>query len=70
MVGPERSDDEAIAVIGDLANPEAAEQMNRFLVLSQTDSEYVSIAVFVIFALRYRLRVHAWFNLECDDLVA
>ena len=70
VVGPDKSDDEDILLVAELASPAVAEQMNTFLLLLQTDSKYVGISAFMIFALRYRLRVHAWFDLECRDLVA
>jgi len=70
VVGPENSDDEDILLVSELASPAVAEQMNTYLLLLQTDSEYVGISAFMIFALRYRLRVHAWFDMECRDLVA
>ena len=70
VVGQESSDEEAIIVDGELTNPEVAAGMNKFLLSMQGDGQYVGIAAFVVFALKYRVRVHAWFDLLIKDLVA
>ena len=44
--------------------------MNKFIVGLSTDRWFVGISAFLLFALRYRLRVHVWFDKMCDDLLA
>ena len=52
-----------------LTNPGVAADMATFLDSMQNTGKYIGIGAFVLFALRYRLRVHAWFQNECRDLV-
>ena len=52
-----------------LTNPVVATNMAKFLDSMQTTATYIGIGAFVLFALRYRLRVHVWFQGECRDLV-
>ena len=61
--------DEAV-VVHDLTNAEVAREMNAFLLELQADRKYVGLAVFVIFALRYRLRVQVWYGSRCEDVLA
>ena len=56
VAGIEDVDDEAVAVSG-LENAKVAAEMNKFLLDLQTERKYVGISAFLLFALRYRLRV-------------
>ena len=56
--GPEDSDDEPMFVDTGLTNPLVAANMVPFLNSMQGAGEKVGLAAFVVFALRYRLRVH------------
>jgi hypothetical protein len=69
VVGPESSDDEPMFSDTGLTNPGVAADMATFLDSMQKTGEYIGIGAFVLFALRYRLRVHAWFQGVCQDLV-
>ena len=69
VVGQESSVDEPILLDTGLTNPDVAEELGKFLFSMQDDGRYVGIAAFVLFALRYRLRVRAWFGDNQRDLV-
>ena len=69
VVGRESSDDDVATLDAGLYNPAVAENMAPFLEPMGKDAEYVGIAAFVVFALRYRLRVRAWFHDKQMDLV-
>ena len=69
VVGIESSDDEPMFLDAGLTNPVVAADMATFLDSMQGDGEYVGIAAFVVFALRYRLRVHVWFQDVCRGVV-
>ena len=69
VAGPDDADDEAVVVSG-LHNAKVAEEMNRFLVELQGERRYVGISAFLIFALRFRLRVRAWYGTRCEDLLS
>ena len=64
MAGIEDVDDEALAVRG-LENAKVAEGMNKFLLDLQRERSYVGTSAFLIFALRYRLRVRVWYVRIC-----
>ena len=59
VVGHESSDDEVEILDTGLSNPVVAENMAPFLEAMGLTGGYVGIAAFVVFALRYRLRVRA-----------
>ena len=69
VAGPESSDDEPMFSDTGLTNPGVAADMATFLASMQKTGESIGIGAFVLFALRYRLRAHAWFQDECRDLV-
>ena len=69
VAGPEDSDDEPMFVDTGLTNPIVAANMVPFLDSMQGAGENVGIAAFVVFALRYQLRVHVWFQDQCVDVV-
>jgi len=69
VAGPGDVDDEAVGVSG-LYNAKVAEEMNKFLVGLQAERHYVGISAFLIFALRYRLRVRVWYGTRCEDLLS
>ena len=69
VAGQDSSDDEAVVAAG-LTNAEVAKQTNKLIVGLATDRRHVGISAFLLFALRYRLRVHVWFDTRCDDLLA
>ena len=69
VVGQGSSDDEPILLGTGLTNPAVATELGKFLLSMQGDCQYVGIAAFVLFALRYRLRVGVWFGDERKDLV-
>ena len=52
-----------------LTNPIVAASMVPFLNSMQGAGEHVGLAAFVVFALRYQLRVHVWFQDRCVDVV-
>ena len=66
---PDSSDDEPMFADTGLTNVEVAADMATFLHSMQTDGHYIGIGAFVLFSLTYRVRVHAWFQGECRDLV-
>ena len=69
VAGIEDVDDEAVAVSG-LENAKVAAGMNKFLLDLQTERKYVGISAFLLFALRYRLRVCVWYDLSNEDLLS
>ena len=69
VAGPEDVDDEAVGASG-LYDAKVAEEMNKFLVGLQAERHYVGISAFLIFALRYRLRVRVWYGTRCEDLLS
>ena len=52
-----------------LTNPIVAADMVPFFDLMQCTGEHLGIAAVVVFALRYRLRVHVWVQDQCLDVV-
>ena len=52
-----------------LTNPIVAADMVPFLDSMQGTGENLGIAAVVVFALRYRLRVHVWVQDQCLDVV-
>ena len=74
VAGAEDHGGEVVAV-GDLFNESVAKDINAFL-LDLTgegrtgESRYVGASAFLIFALKYRLRVRVWYGLRCEDLLA
>ena len=56
VAGPQDVEDD-VAVVSGLENAEVAAQMNKFLLGLQTERAYVGTSAFLIFALRYRMRV-------------
>ena len=61
--------DEIVAV-GELTNERVAAEMNKFIVDLGTERTYVGVAAFLIFALRYRMRVCAWYVTSSEDLLS
>ena len=68
-MGHESSDDDVEIMDAGLSNPVVAEDMVVFLESMGVTGEYVGIAAFVFLALRYRLRVQAWFHDKQVDVV-
>ena len=62
-------DDEAVADSG-LGDAKVAEGMNTFLLDLQRERSYVGTSAFLIFALRYRLRVCVWYDVRNEDLLS
>ena len=69
VAGIEEVDDETVAVSG-LENAKVAEGMNTFLLDLQRERSYVGTSAFLIFALRYRLRVCVWYDALTEDLLS
>ena len=63
------SDDDVAAVPSGLHNPEVANQLSEYLCKLAREGEYIGISGFVLFALRYRKRVHACFNMAKTELL-
>ena len=61
--------DEIVAV-GELTNERVAAEMNKFIVELGTERTYVGVSAFLIFALRYRMRVCAWYGTRSEDLLS
>ena len=68
VTGAVHADDEVVAVTA-LENAQVAKEMNAFLVGLQAQRSYVGVSAFLIFALRYRVRVRVWYGTQCEDLV-
>ena len=69
VAGPEDIDDEPMFVETEFTNPSVAENMVPFLTSMHGAGQNVGIAAFVVFALRYQLRVHLWFQAQLMDVV-
>ncbi len=70
VAGQEDQDGEAVLVVSELSDPAVAGQMNKLIVDLASKQSYVGVSAFLIFALRYRLRVKVWYALECEDLLS
>ena len=68
MAGPEDANEE-IEVVGELTNKTVAAEMNKFLVELGSERAYVGVSAFLIFALKYRLRVRVWYDKRSEDFV-
>ena len=69
VTGAAKSDDDAV-VCTELTNAQVAAQMNAFLEKLQKGRTYVGVSAFLIFALRYSLRVSAWYGTNREDLLS
>ena len=69
VAGSEDVDDEVVAATV-LENAEVAAEMNKFIKELQAPCKYVGISAFLIFVLRYRLRVCVWYGTRCEDLLS
>ena len=58
--------DNLVAASG-LYNHRVAAELNTFALAMEEPRGYIGIAMFVIFALRYRVRVFLWFGDTCED---
>ena len=69
VAGSEDVDDEVVA-FPVLENAKVAAEMNKLIIELQTQRNYVGVSAFLIFALRYRLRVCVWYGARCADLLS
>ena len=69
VAGAEYHEHEALAV-GDLYDESVAEEMNAFIVDLVTSRKEVGTSAFLIFALRYRVRVRVLYGINEEDLLA
>ena len=69
VAGAEDHGDEVLAV-GELYDESVAEDTNKFIVDLAKARAYVGTSAFLIFALKYRLRVRVWYGQRCEDLLA
>ena len=56
--------------VGELYSAEVAEGMNKFIQELAQPRAYVGTSAFLIFALKYRMRVIVWYGLRSEDLLA
>ena len=69
VAGAEDHRDEVLAV-GELYSESVAEYMNTLILDLTKPRACVGTSAFLIFALKYRLRVRVWYGLRCEDLLA
>ena len=69
VAGAEDHGDDVLAV-GDLYNESVAKDMNKLILELTKARAYVGTSAFLIFALKYRLRVRVWYGQRCEDLLA
>ena len=69
VAGTEDHGDEVLAV-GELYDESVAEDMNTLIRDLVKSRAYVGMSAFLLFALKYRLRVRVWYSLRCEDLLA
>ena len=55
--------------IGELVNERLSIEIHAFIDEMSTPNRYIGIASFLLFALRYKLRVRVWFWMESEDVV-
>ena len=69
VAGAEDDGDEALPV-GELYSESVAQGMNTVIVDLAKAGAYVGTSAFLIFALKYRVRVRVWYDQRCEDLLA
>ena len=55
--------------VGELYSMRVAEDMNKFILELAKPRAYVGTSAFLIFALKYRMRVIVWYGLRSEDLL-
>lgn len=61
--------DNELLVVGELASPKLAQQINRLTQELGERRAYAGVSAFLLFALHRRLRVFVWYGAEREDIV-
>ena len=69
VAGAEDHADEVLAV-GELYDERVAAEMNKFVLELLKQCAYVGTSAFLVFALKYRVRVRVWYGSRCEELLA